>query len=305
VPSVVPKGVTASAHAHLDAYLSHLKVERGLSANTLDAYARDLGRFLGHLEREGRALDALDVGVVAGFLVAIAEEGLSGRSQARVLSALRGFFQFLLREKAIAADPGELVDAPRLTRPLPAVLSRDEVLALLAAPRGDKPNRVRDRAMLHTLYAAGLRVSELVGLGLGEVNLESGFLTAHGKGDKRRVVPIGDLARDSIAVYLREVRPRWARPAERALFLTARGKPMTRQAFWLLIKRYAREAGIAKEISPHKLRHSFATHLLLGGADLRAVQTMLGHADIATTQIYTHVSGAHLARMVERYHPRG
>lgn len=290
---------------HLDAYVGHLKVERGLSPHTLEAYAHDLGRFAEHLEERGCSLEEVDAGAVVGFLVHLSEEGLGGRSQARVLSALRGLFKHLVRERVLAADPTELVDAPRLGRRLPAVLTRDEVLALLDAPRGDKSTRVRDRAMLHTMYAAGLRVSELVGLGLGEVNLESGFLTALGKGEKRRVVPIGAVARGSVERYLREVRPRWTGPATKELFLTARGKPMTRQAFWQLVKRYAREAGIDKEISPHKLRHSFATHLLLGGADLRAVQTMLGHADISTTQVYTHVTGEHLAAMVERYHPRG
>lgn len=192
-----------------------------------------------------------------------------------------------------------------MIRKLPDILSDDEVLRLLEAPRGDKPNRVRDRAMLHTMYAAGLRVSELVGLDLRDVNLAEGFVAALGKGNKRRIVPIGDHARVTLVEYLTDVRPRWASPSGRACFVTARGKAMTRQGFWRIVKKYAAAAGITKPISPHKLRHSFATHLLSGGADLRSVQAMLGHSDISTTQIYTHVTGDHLRKMHERYHPRG
>ena len=202
------------------------------------------------------------------------------------------------------ADPTHLSDSPKLARRLPQVLSRDEVLRLLEAPTADTPRAIRDRAMLNTMYAAGLRVSELVNLQLKDVNLESGFVAAFGKGGKRRIVPLGEVARDAIVAWL-AVREAWARPGEGAVFLTPRKRPMTRQGFWKLIRAYARGAGIAKAISPHKLRHSFATHLLLGGADLRAVQTMLGHADIATTQIYTHVTGDHLRRMHEKFHPRG
>ena len=177
--------------------------------------------------------------------------------------------------------------------------------SLLSAPDTQRPIGVRDRAMLHVMYASGLRVSELVNLDLGDVNLDEGFLAVLGKGNKRRLVPLGAHARAALASYLSEVRPKWAKTSSRACFVTARGKPMTRQSFWAIVKKYARAAGITKSISPHKLRHSFATHLLAGGADLRSVQTMLGHADISTTQIYTHVSGDHLRKMHERYHPRG
>jgi integrase/recombinase XerD len=242
---------------------------------------------------------------VAGHLVTLSQAGLSARTQARALSSIRGFFRFLVQERRQQLDPTELLEGPRLLRKLPDVLNRDEVLRLLNAPLGVKPNRIRDRAMLHTMYAAGLRVSELVNLDLADLNLEEGFVSALGKGNKRRLVPIGEHARSALAEYLTEVRPRWAKPASRACFVTSRGKPMTRQSFWSLAKRYARAAGITKPISPHKLRHSFATHLLSGGADLRSVQTMLGHVDISTTQIYTHVSGDHLRKMHERYHPRG
>ncbi len=289
----------------LDDYIQHLRVERGLSQHTVDGYARDLARFGDRLEDEDIALAKIDEGTVAGYLVSLSQKGLSARTQARALSAMRGFFRFLVQEGWHSRDPTELLEGPRLLRRLPDVLNRDEVLRLLQTPSGDKPNRVRDRAMLHTMYAAGLRVTELVDLDLGDVNLAEGFVSALGKGNKRRIVPIGEHARVAMAQYLSEVRPKWARPASRACFVTARGKAMTRQGFWRIVKKYARAAGISKDISPHKLRHSFATHLLAGGADLRSVQTMLGHADISTTQIYTHVTGDHLRKMHERYHPRG
>ncbi len=289
----------------LDDYIQHLRVERGLSQHTVDGYARDLARFGDRLEDENIALAKIDEGTVAGYLVSLSQKGLSARTQARALSAIRGFFRFLVQEGWHSRDPTELLEGPRLLRRLPDVLNRDEVLRLLQTPSGDKPNRVRDRAMLHTMYAAGLRVTELVDLDLGDVNLAEGFVSALGKGNKRRIVPIGEHARVAMAQYLSEVRPKWARPASRACFVTARGKAMTRQGFWRIVKKYARAAGISKDISPHKLRHSFATHLLAGGADLRSVQTMLGHADISTTQIYTHVTGDHLRKMHERYHPRG
>jgi len=289
----------------LDDYIQHLSVERGLSTHTVDAYAHDLARFATWLDDVGAALDQVDEPRVAAHLVMLSQAGLSARTQARALSSIRGFFRFLVREGLQPLDPTELLEGPRLMRKLPNLLNRDEVVRLLNAPSGTKPNRIRDRAMLHTMYAAGLRVTELTELDLGDVNLEDGFISALGKGNKRRIVPIGAHARAALAEYLSAVRPKWARPASRACFLTARGKAMTRQGFWKLIKRYAIAAGITKPISPHKLRHSFATHLLDGGADLRSVQTMLGHADISTTQIYTHVSGDHLRKMHERYHPRG
>ena len=288
----------------LDDYIQHLRVERGLSTHTVDAYAHDLARFIAWLDNEG-ALGQVDEGRVASHLVTLSRSGLSARTQARALSSIRGFFRFLVQEGRQPLDPTELLEGPRLLRKLPALLNRDEVVRLLDAPSGTKPNRIRDRAMLHTMYAAGLRVSELTELDLGDLNLEEGFISALGKGNKRRIIPIGAQARTAVGEYLATVRPKWARPACRACFVTARGKAMTRQGFWKLVKRYAAAAGITKPISPHKLRHSFATHLLDGGADLRSVQTMLGHADISTTQIYTHVTGDHLHKMHERYHPRG
>mgnify|MGYP001813461695 FL=1 len=297
--------MSAAFDGALDDYIQHLRVERGLSRHTVDAYASDLqklGAWL--LDRKG-VLGDVDESVVASFLVSLSQQRLSARTQARALSSIRGFFRFLVQERRHDLDPTELLEGPRLLGKLPDVLNRDEVMRLLQAPVGDKPNRVRDRAMLHTMYASGLRVSELVDLDLGDVNLDEGFVAVLGKGSKRRIVPLGAHARASLGEYLAEGRSKWAKPASRACFVTARGKAMTRQSFWAIVKKYARAAGITKPISPHKLRHSFATHLLAGGADLRSVQTMLGHADISTTQIYTHVSGEHLRAMHERYHPRG
>lgn len=297
--------MSATFDGALDDYIQHLRVERALSKHTVEAYASDLVRFGRWLHDQGASLAQVDEAYVAGYLVALSQSGTSARTQARALSAIRGFFRFLVQDKRHKRDPTELLEGPRLLRKLPDVLSRDEVFRLLEAPVGAKPNRIRDRAMLHTMYAAGLRVSELVGLDRGDVNLKDGFVVVLGKGNKRRLVPIGEHARAAMNDYLTEVRPKWAFPASRAFFVTARGKAMTRQSFWRIVKKYARAVGITKPISPHKLRHSFATHLLSGGADLRSVQTMLGHADLATTQIYTHVTGDHLREMHERFHPRG
>jgi integrase/recombinase XerD len=289
----------------LDAYLDHLKVERGLGRATIEAYSHDLGRFLRFCGNEAVPLDEVDAGTIAAFLMALSKTGMTARSQARYLSALRGFFAHLVSEKELRADPTELTDAPKLQKKLPRVLGLDEVLRIVGVIDERDPRGVRDIAMIHTMYGAGLRVSELVTLALGDVNLESGFLAAFGKGKKRRLVPLGDPACRAIERYIAEVRGKWALPNERALFLTHRRKPMTRQAFFKLLRGYARAAGIGKPVSPHKLRHSFATHLLEGGADLRAVQAMLGHADIGTTQIYTHVTSGRLRQTIERHHPRG
>lgn len=297
--------MSASIDPLVDEYLDHLKVERGLSPHTVVAYAQDLARFVAHLEaRERRTLE-LGADDIVGYLVELSQTGLAARSQARALSALRGLFRYSIETRQTSSDPTELVNAPRLGRRLPSVLTRQEVERLLEAPVGESNNAIRDRAMLQTMYATGLRVSELVQLGMNDLRLEEGFLSARGKGSKQRLVPLGQIARIAIESYLGRVRPKWARGSSPFVFLTCRGAPMTRQAFWKNIKKYAREAGIAKAVSPHKLRHSFATHLLLGGADLRAVQAMLGHADISTTEIYTHVSAEHLDAMHRTYHPRG
>ncbi|HKU38160.1 MAG TPA: site-specific tyrosine recombinase XerD [Polyangiales bacterium] len=289
----------------IDAYLDHLRVERGLGSKTLEAYASDLTRFTQLLAALGSTVAAADNGTFHAVLLKQAERGLSARSQARFLSSLRGFYKYLVEERILPRNPLELVEAPRLSRKLPNLLSQREVQQLLEAPDPSDPRGLRDTAMLYTMYAAGLRVSEVVSLGLGDVDLRAGVVAAFGKGRKRRLVPLANPARAAIEAYLAQVRGQWSRPLEKCLFVTQRGGGMTRQAFWKIIKRYGRVAGIAKNLTPHMLRHSFATHLLQGGADLRVVQTLLGHADIATTQIYTHVGADHLRDMHKRYHPRG
>jgi len=289
----------------VDDYLDHVKVERGLSANTLEAYAHDLAVFHAHLDEKGRALDEANVEDIAGFLDAQKSRGVGGRSQARHLSALRGLFRYLRSERRVAADPTELLDSPRKRPGLPVVLTRDEIDRLLAAPDPHTPLGLRDLAMLYTMYASGLRVSELVQLTLGGLSLERGLVSVTGKGGKQRMVPLGEGAVEKLKPYLEGVRGKWAGIDEQRVFVTARGTGMTRQAFWCIVRRYSISAGIVKALSPHKLRHSFATHLLEGGADLRAVQSMLGHADIATTQVYTHVMGDRLRMVHGRYHPRG
>jgi integrase/recombinase XerD len=289
----------------VDDYLEHLAIERALAKNTLEAYAHDLRELVSYLEAQGTSLDAADGEHLAGFLAQLETKSVGARSQARYLSALRGLFRYLRTTRAISRDPSELLERPRRRQGLPVVLTRAEVEALLTAPELSQARGVRDAAMLYTMYASGLRVSELVNLAAADVLAERGLLKVEGKGKKQRLVPIGDVALKAIARYAREVRPGWAKPSERRLFVSARGVALTRQAFWLLVRRYAIAQGIFKPISPHKLRHSFATHLLEGGADLRAVQSMLGHADIATTQIYTHVLGERLRQVHARYHPRG
>jgi integrase/recombinase XerD len=289
----------------LDDYLEHLKVERALARNSVEAYAHDLREFVSYLERRGAQLAELDTEHIAGFVAELAAREVGGRSQARYLSALRGLFRYLRSSRVIANDPTELLDSPRRRHGLPVVLTGEEVERLLAAPDLGQPRGVRDAAMLFTMYASGLRVSELVSMRVADLLGERGLVSVTGKGGKQRLVPIGDAALARVARYVGEVRPAWAKPSEARLFVTARGTGMTRQAFWQLVRRYVIEAGIVKPVSPHKLRHSFATHLLEGGADLRAVQSMLGHADISTTQVYTHVMGDRLRQVHQRYHPRG
>lgn len=289
----------------IDDYLEHLQVERSLSRLTLEAYSRDLADLADFCEDRGVELDAIDAALIAAHLSRLSKKGRSPRSQARSLSALRGFFKYLFARRHIESDPTELVDAPKPGRPLPVVLTLEEVRMLLSAPDPKTPRGLRDSAMLHTMYASGLRVSELCSLKMRDLDLTAGFLAVTGKGDKRRLVPLGRWAADLIAEYLEKVRPLWEQPGKSEVFLTRRRAPMTRQGFWGLVKKYAAAAGIDKPLSPHKLRHSFATHLLEGGADLRSVQAMLGHADISTTQVYTHVTTQHIVQMHRRYHPRG
>ncbi len=289
----------------VEGYLDHLRLERGLSVRTVEAYEGDLRRFLAFLEAQGREVAEASETDLLEYVLRLGEAGLHPRSQARALSAVRGLYRHLRERRIRTDDPSQLLDGPKLGRALPTVLSVEEALALLEAPPADTPRGVRDRAMLAVAYAAGLRVSELVGLRLGDLRLDHGLLGVEGKGGKRRLVPLGAVAVESLQAYLDRVRPLWARPGEAAVFLTNRRRPMTRQGFWKLLKRYAAAAGIERPVSPHTLRHSFATHLLLGGADLRSVQAMLGHADLGTTQVYTHVGVDALARAHRATHPRG
>lgn len=289
----------------IDEYLDHLGVERALARQTLEAYSRDLADLADFCEDRGLELEDIGADEISAHLLCLAKQGRGHRSQARSLSALRGFFKYLLAERRIHSDPTELVDAPKPGRPLPVVLTLEEVQRLLAAPDPETPRGLRDLAMLHTMYAAGLRVSELCGLKIRDLDMTAGFLAVTGKGDKRRLVPLGRWAVQMIERYLARVRPLWEKPSVGELFLTHRRGPMTRQSFWGIIKKYAAAAGIDKPLSPHKLRHSFATHLLEGGADLRSVQAMLGHSDISTTQVYTHVTTQHIVGMHRKHHPRG
>ena len=288
----------------LDRYLDHLRVERALMPATLESYARDLREYLEWLESQG-ILQISQVGRlhVLAHLSALHARGLSRASQARHLAAVRGLHRFAAAEGVAPADPSDGVEASRGSRPLPRFLTVDEVDRLLAQPDARSPSGARDRAMLELLYASGLRVSELVGLPLAAVDAQLGIVRVRGKGGKERVVPVGERAQDSLAVYLRSGRGILLGPRQsRDLFVTPRGRRMTRQGFWKLLGRYARAAGLP-DVHPHTLRHSFATHLLERGADLRAVQAMLGHADIATTQIYTHVDRERLKAIIAK-HPR-
>ncbi len=290
----------------LDLFVGYLRAERGLASRTVEAYAADLVEYLEGLASAGVGTpDGIGAAHVRQHLDALAARGLSSRSQARHLAALRVFHRFLFSEQHAATDPTAHSETPRQTRALPVVLSLKEVEALLDAPSAQGPSGLRDRAMLALLYATGLRVSELVGLPLEALRLDAGFLVARGKGNKERLVPVGSRALEAVRLYLAHGRPVLLHGrASRALFVTRRGRAFTRQGFWKLVGRYTRAAGIHKRVSPHKLRHSFATHLVERGADLRSVQAMLGHADLATTQVYTHVDARRLRSVYDKAHPR-
>jgi integrase/recombinase XerD len=289
----------------LDHYLTFLRAERNLGGKTVDAYALDLRDYLGDLARRGVMVESATRDDILEHLAWLGAKGLSPRSRARHLAAIRGFHRFLEDEKLAPKNPTDDLDTPKHARKLPVFLSVEEVEALLAAPNLKTLAGVRDKAMIEVLYATGLRVSELVALKLEEVNLQDGFVLAMGKGKKERVVPLGKHALAAVRAWLEGPRAALLKGrASRAHFVTPRGRGFSRMGFWKLLRRHARAAGIAKALSPHKLRHSFATHLVERGADLRAVQAMLGHADLSTTQIYTHVDGARLKRLVLDTHPR-
>ena len=283
----------------VDRYLAYLRIERGLAQNTLDAYQRDLATYCEHLENT--EVSQVRPAQVSAFLKFLYSRGLKPRSAARGLAAVRGLHRFLLMEKGAQENPTINVEAPRAFLPLPHFLNVEEVDRLLAAPDGNTPRGVRDRAMIEVLYATGLRVSELVGLRIDGVNLDAGFVRCLGKGSKERIVPLGASACEAVDAYLKTARG--PHPSE-LVFLSEKGDSLTRFEFWESLKKYASKAGIRKNISPHVLRHSFATHLLERGADLRAVQMMLGHANISTTQIYTHVIRERLKAIYKSCHPR-
>jgi len=303
-----PEGTVATVptwRRRLAAWLEGLAVERGLSPRTVASYRADLERLAAWLEGERRPpLDVADSAALAEHLRWLVRRGISPRSVARALSAMRGFYGWAIEQGDRTDDPTEHLAPPRRFKLLPAVLGEEEIARLLAAPDPSTPAGIRDRAMLELLYATGLRVSELVGLRLDQLRLDGGFLVAFGKGAKERIVPVGESAEGWLRRYLAEVRPKLARGRHDVVFVNQRGRPMTRQGFWKLLKAFGRAAGIERELSPHVLRHSFATHLLEHGADLRVVQTLLGHVDISTTEIYTHVHRERLRGIYDRFHPR-
>jgi integrase/recombinase XerD len=298
--------MSAAADQLIERFTDALWSERGLSNNTLSAYRSDLEAFSRWLGGRQATLPGARREDIQDYLAHLVERGARPRTAARWLSSLRRFYRFLLRESIVKADPTELIESPRIGRPLPKTLTEEQVEMLLRAPDTSQPRGVRDRAMLETLYATGLRVSELVGLTLTQLGLTQGVVRVIGKGDKERLVPLGEEAVAWITRYLGEARAALVkRRATDALFATARGGPMTRQAFWRNLKQYARQSGVRTSLSPHTLRHAFATHLLNHGADLRVVQMLLGHADLSTTQIYTQVARARLKELHARHHPRG
>ena len=293
---------------YLDCFFNFLSVEKGLSTNTLNAYGRDLATYSDYMNHHEKITDPAVISqlTLLNYLNFLKKKGLSPRSRARNLSSLRSFHRFLLREKYTDHDPTALIESPRSLPALPRLLSKTEVESLLAAPTGDSPIAMRDRAMLEVLYATGMRVSELVGLRLGDLKLDIGCLNAFGKGSKQRLIPLGEVAIEILQEYLQNGRTKLLKNlTSEEVFLNIRGKKLSRQGFWKNLQNYALKAEIKQKVYPHMLRHSFATHLLENGADLRSVQTMLGHVDISTTQIYTHVIQERMQKLHQQYHPRG
>jgi len=295
-----------SVDAYLDNFFNYLMVEKGLSKNTIASYSRDLQKFINYLEKNNRAdVSRVTNLEIISFLVEVKSQGLSSKSTGRNLSAVRMFFKFLVQEGYLDVDPSINIESPKIRPSLPSVLSIAEVDSLLSQPDVKTTRGLRDRAMLELLYATGVRVSELVNLKLTSINLEVGYIIAFGKGSKERIIPLGDTAKHYLKEYLAIARPKYAKGMVNSfLMLNPSGKKFSREGFWKMLKRYALKAGINKKLSPHTLRHSFATHLLERGADLRSVQIMLGHVDIATTQIYTHITQERLKKIHKQYHPR-
>jgi integrase/recombinase XerD len=294
------------ASFHLDEFREYLQFERGVSPRTLEAYGRDLKRLVDFAHRLGiDEASRLQATHIREFVYDLKDQGLQATSIRRTLSGVRTYFSFLLAEGHATADPTEQVEMPKTWRKLPGVLSRDDVEKLLEAPQIGERLYWRDKALLEFAYASGVRVSELAGLKLRDVDLEEGVAMVFGKGSKERMVPIGRSAQRALDIYIRETRPTLARKeGQGTVFLNAQGRPLTRMGIWKILRKHVKRAGIKKRVTPHTLRHCFATHLLEGGADLAAVQEMLGHADISTTQIYTHVDREYLRDVHKRFHPR-
>ncbi|QQE72851.1 site-specific tyrosine recombinase XerD [Brevibacillus composti] len=290
----------------IDQFIHFLSVEKGLSPNTLESYQRDMIAYTSYLQEQGvtRIEDSTRTQII-GYLMSLQEKGRATATLSRNMASIRAFYQFLVRDKYIEKDPSIHLETPKIEKRLPKVLSVEEVERLLDSPPVNHPAGLRDKAMLELLYATGIRVSELVNLNVMDVNLDMGFVKCMGKGSKERIIPLGSVAIQMVRHYLQAGRPRLVKePGETALFLNHLGKRITRQGFWKIIKRYGLKANVKTEITPHTLRHSFATHLLENGADLRSVQEMLGHADISTTQIYTHVTRTRIKDIYAKTHPR-
>jgi integrase/recombinase XerD len=289
-------------------FINHISVERGLAKNTLMAYTRDLSVYVDYLSHQGvKKSDGVTRERVTGFMYALKKKGLSTTSICRALAAVKMFHRFLVRENLAKEDPTNLVDTPKIWKRIPEVLSQKEIESMIAAARGKKPQMMRDYAILELFYASGMRVSELADLKANGLNFEGGYVRCVGKGSKERIIPIGKKSREAVALYCQNVRPAFVAKSSSDsghLFLTRLGKRISRQSIWAIIKVYAKKAGIKKTIKPHTLRHTFATHLLEHGADLRSVQEMLGHSDISTTQIYTHVDKERLKSVHKQFHPR-
>lgn len=292
---------------HVQDFLQYIIVERALSKNTIDSYKRDLTQYVRYLEKVEslETIHEIDRNHIMGYLLFLKENGKASTTLARNIASIRSFHQFLLREKVSSQDPSVHIETPKTERKLPKVLSTEEVEALLDTPAANDPFSQRDKGMLELLYATGIRVSELVHLNIGDVHLDMGFIRCIGKGNKERIIPLGKMAQAAIEQYLQNGRSIMLKSKKTdALFLNHHGNRLSRQGFWKILKQLARKAHIEKELTPHTLRHSFATHLLENGADLRAVQEMLGHADISTTQIYTHVTKTRLKDVYSAFHPR-
>lgn len=291
---------------YVNEFINYLAVERGLAQNTLESYGRDLRQFQSYLHSS-----QIDIvkdssrNTILSYLNSLQNKGRAVSTISRNLAAIKSFYQYLVRERYLEKDPAANLESPKLEKKLPKILSIAEVEELLRQPNTYTPTGLRDKAMLELLYATGIRVSELISLNISDINLDMGYIKCYGKGAKERIVPLGSIAAKCVQDYVNKGRPKLVRTYEEpALFVNHHGNRLTRQGFWKIIKRYAREANIMKEITPHTLRHSFATHLLENGADLRSVQEMLGHADISTTQIYTHVTKNHLKEVYDKTHPR-